>query len=51
VEHLGDVLDRFLAHGQTNTSVIQSSAARRRNPPLPAAEAPPDGAIADKANY
>lgn len=35
VEHLEEVLDRFLVYGQTNTSVVQSSPVPRRNPPLP----------------
>jgi Lrp/AsnC family leucine-responsive transcriptional regulator len=39
IEHLDQVLDRFLAFGQTTTSLVQSSPVPLRPPPLPA-EAP-----------
>ncbi|MGH7911573.1 MAG: Lrp/AsnC family transcriptional regulator [Candidatus Dormibacteraceae bacterium] len=33
--HLEEVLDRFLLHGQTTTSIVQSSPVPWRQPPLP----------------
>jgi Lrp/AsnC family leucine-responsive transcriptional regulator len=36
IEHLDQVLDRFLAYGQTTTSIVQSSPVPLRAPPLPA---------------
>lgn len=36
VSHLEEVIDRFLAYGQTTTSIVQSSPVPRRSPPLPA---------------
>jgi Lrp/AsnC family transcriptional regulator, leucine-responsive regulatory protein len=38
MEHLEDVLDRFLAHGQTTTSIVQSSPVPRRPLPLPGSD-------------
>lgn len=35
IEQLEEILDRFLAFGQTTTSIVQSSPVPRRNPPLP----------------
>src|SRR5262245_23848264 len=35
IEHLDVVLDRFLAYGQTTTSLVQSSPVPLRAPPLP----------------
>ncbi|WP_353646215.1 Lrp/AsnC family transcriptional regulator [Mesorhizobium sp. WSM2239] len=35
LESLDQVLDRFLAHGQTTTSIVQSSPVPLRGPPLP----------------
>jgi Lrp/AsnC family leucine-responsive transcriptional regulator len=35
IEHLDQVLDRFLAFGQTTTSLVQSSPVPLRAPPLP----------------
>jgi Lrp/AsnC family leucine-responsive transcriptional regulator len=35
LENLDLVLDRFLAYGQTTTSIIQSSPVPMRGPPLP----------------
>lgn len=35
LESLDGVLDRFLAHGQTTTSIVQSSPVPLRAPPLP----------------
>ncbi len=35
IEELGELLDRFLAHGETTTSLINTSPIPRRNPPLP----------------
>ncbi len=45
IEHLDRVLDRFLAYGQTTTSIVQSSPVPLRAPPLPpeAAGMTPDG--------
>ena len=37
IESLDDVLDRFLAFGQTTTSLVQSSPVPLRGPPLPTA--------------
>jgi Lrp/AsnC family leucine-responsive transcriptional regulator len=36
IEHLDQVLDRFLVFGQTTTSIVQSSPVPLRAPPLPA---------------
>jgi|SRR5215510_627169 len=36
VRSLDRVLDRFLVHGQTTTSIVQSSPVPPRSPPLPA---------------
>jgi Lrp/AsnC family transcriptional regulator, leucine-responsive regulatory protein len=36
VQHLETVLDRFLAYGQTVSSIVQSSPVPQRQPPLPA---------------
>ncbi|MFZ0216795.1 MAG: Lrp/AsnC family transcriptional regulator [Candidatus Dormiibacterota bacterium] len=41
VGHLEEVIDRFLAYGQTTTSIVQSSPVPRRSPPLPGAEPRP----------
>lgn len=38
VSHLEEVIDRFLAYGQTTTSIVQSSPVPRRSPPLPHAD-------------
>jgi len=35
IASLDEVLDRFLAHGQTTTSIVQSSPVSLRPPPLP----------------
>jgi Lrp/AsnC family transcriptional regulator, leucine-responsive regulatory protein len=35
IENLDQVLDRFLAYGQTTTSIVQSSPVALRAPPLP----------------
>jgi Lrp/AsnC family transcriptional regulator, leucine-responsive regulatory protein len=35
VEHLEELIDRFTAHGQTTTSIVQSSPVPRRPLPLP----------------
>jgi len=35
IDELGDVLDRFLAYGETTTSLINASPIPRRDPPLP----------------
>ncbi|WP_394832255.1 Lrp/AsnC family transcriptional regulator [Pendulispora rubella] len=35
LENLDRILDRFLAHGQTTTSIVQSSPVPLRPPPLP----------------
>jgi len=35
IASLDEVLDRFLAHGQTTTSIVQSSPVSPRPPPLP----------------
>jgi Lrp/AsnC family leucine-responsive transcriptional regulator len=40
VDHLEEVLDRFLAYGQTTTSIVQSSPVPPRALPLPAAGPP-----------
>jgi Lrp/AsnC family leucine-responsive transcriptional regulator len=37
IASLDQVLDRFLAHGQTTTSIVQSTVVQERAPPLPAA--------------
>lgn len=37
LSHLEQVLDRFLVHGQTTTSIVQSSPVPPRLPPLPGA--------------
>ena len=36
IETLDRLLDRFLAHGQTTTSIVQSTPVPPRDPPLPA---------------
>lgn len=36
LEHLDLILDRFLRHGQTTTSIVQSTPVPLRAPPLPA---------------
>ena len=36
VEHLEEVIDRFVAYGQTTTSIVQSSPVPRRGLPLEA---------------
>jgi Lrp/AsnC family transcriptional regulator, leucine-responsive regulatory protein len=41
IENLDQVLDRFLAYGQTTTSIVQSSPVPLRAPPLPATAAAP----------
>lgn len=41
IEHLDQVLDRFLQFGMTTTSIVQSSPVPLRSPPLPAAAAAP----------
>jgi Lrp/AsnC family leucine-responsive transcriptional regulator len=41
IEHLDQVLDRFLAFGQTTTSIVQWSPVPLRGAPLPAAAAAP----------
>jgi Lrp/AsnC family leucine-responsive transcriptional regulator len=34
IDELGELLDRFLAHGETTTSIINSSPIPRRDPPI-----------------
>jgi len=34
IDELGPLLDRFLAHGETTTSLVNSSPVPRRDPPL-----------------
>jgi Lrp/AsnC family transcriptional regulator, leucine-responsive regulatory protein len=34
IDALGEILDRFLIHGETTTSIIQSSPLARRDPPV-----------------
>ena len=41
IENLDQVLDRFLAYGQTTTSLVQSSPVPLRAPPMPMAAAVP----------
>jgi Lrp/AsnC family leucine-responsive transcriptional regulator len=41
IENLDQVLDRFLAFGQTTTSIVQSTPVPLRAPPMPAAAAAP----------
>jgi len=36
IEELGELLDRFLAHGETTTSLVNASPIPRRDPPVPA---------------
>jgi Lrp/AsnC family leucine-responsive transcriptional regulator len=43
IENLDQVLDRFLAFGQTTTSIVQSSPVPLRAPPLPDAPPAPAG--------
>lgn len=43
VEHLEEVIDRFAAHGQTTTSIVQSSPVPMRGVPLPASRQPVGG--------
>ncbi len=38
LEGMDEILDRFLAFGQTTTSIVQSSPVPLRSPPLPALE-------------
>jgi Lrp/AsnC family leucine-responsive transcriptional regulator len=40
VEHLEEVIDRFVAYGQTTTSIVQSSPVQRRGLEL---DQPPGG--------
>jgi Lrp/AsnC family leucine-responsive transcriptional regulator len=35
IEELGELLDRFLAYGETTTSLVNASPVPRRDPPLP----------------
>jgi len=35
IDELSEVLDRFLVHGETTTSLINASPVPRRDPPLP----------------
>ena len=42
VDRLEEVLDRFLAYGQTTSSIVQSSPVPPRALPLPSAGQPPD---------
>jgi Lrp/AsnC family leucine-responsive transcriptional regulator len=35
IDELGELLDRFLVHGETTTSLINASPVPRRDPPLP----------------
>jgi Lrp/AsnC family transcriptional regulator, leucine-responsive regulatory protein len=41
LDQLDEVLDRFLAHGQTTTSIVQSTPVMPRGLPLP--DAPSEG--------
>ena len=41
IDQLEEVLDRFLAYGNTTTSILVSTPVPRRPPPLPAAPASP----------
>ena len=43
VEHMEEVIDRFLLHGQTTTSIVQSSPVAARGLPLDAAGGHPSG--------
>ena len=43
VEHMEEVIDRFLLHGQTTTSIVQSSPVAARGLPLDAAGGQPSG--------
>ncbi len=36
IDELGDLLDRFLVHGETTTSIVNASPIPRRDPPLAA---------------
>jgi Lrp/AsnC family leucine-responsive transcriptional regulator len=40
LDELDGLLDRFLAYGQTTTSIVQSSPVPRRSLPLPGIERP-----------
>ena len=42
LDHLDAVLDQFLAHGQTTTSIVQSTPVPERDLPLPAVNARPE---------
>src|SRR5438876_6809599 len=35
IEELGSLLDRFLVHGETTTSIVNASPIPRRDPPVP----------------
>ena len=35
IDELGDLLDRFLAYGETTTSIVNASPIPRRDPPVP----------------
>ena len=35
IEELGSLLDRFLVHGETTTSIVNTSPIPRRDPPVP----------------
>jgi len=35
IEELGNLLDRFLVHGETTTSIVNASPIPRRDPPVP----------------
>jgi Lrp/AsnC family transcriptional regulator, leucine-responsive regulatory protein len=43
VEHMEEVIDRFLLHGQTTTSIVQSSPVAARGLPLDASGGQPSG--------
>jgi Lrp/AsnC family leucine-responsive transcriptional regulator len=42
IDELSELLDRFLAHGETTTSLINASPVPRRDPPVQSEESPSD---------
>lgn len=50
IEELEETLDRFLAYGNTTTSLVVSTPVPRRPPPLPARQAPPRRPQAQRAD-
>src|SRR5438477_1848431 len=41
IDELGDLLDRFLAYGETTTSIVNASPIPRRDPPIDSASSSP----------